>query len=337
MSSKKNKNLIYTIVFIVIAIIVVSYYFSVSNNQTDKNQTNKLTQQSNPDEHNNNTLDSDDKKTSNNNLAYYGKIYFIKKTDGIYQIYSKENDNPEQLLYTDHDEDEKVKFAKSMTNSQKFLALIAPADLAYGGSLYLISADGSGNKEKIVDQFVSPQPPIISPDEEKIAYVLFSNAEMEYGFSLYIMDLNEENKVKIDSDPTMLSNPAFDQNAKNIAYLKNTEIITSDIDGKQKDVIYTLDKNESLNTINWNIGDKILIAIKNNNQNKTTLIAIDNKNKSTQAIYESEGNLTDPIWIDTELNLIAFINSDNNQLEIVDLNQNSKNISQATGIIKWLK
>jgi len=335
-SNKKNKNLLYTIVFVVIALVGVSYYLSTSTDQskTDNGKTSPSTSTS---DQNTTQDDNSSDESKKDGINYYGKIYYIKKTDGTYQIFSKENDSDEKLLYTDHDEQEKIKFAKSMTNSAKFLALISSTNQTFGGSLYLISADGSGNKEKIIDEFISPQPPIISPDEEKIAYVLFSNAEMEYGFSLYVMGLNGENKVKIDTNATMISNSAFDQNAKSLAYQKGNEIVISDIDGKVKEVIYTIDQNEVLNSINWSNQNKILVALSSSDQDKSKIITIDSSNKDTQTVYESDDNLIDPIWIDSELDQIAFINTASNSLEIIDLNNNKKSITEASNIIKWLK
>lgn len=335
MSKKKNNNLLYTIIFIIIALVAISYYFSTSKSDNNINKTESSSKSDTT-----KTEDTTKNKPDNSNdqgLNYYGKIYYIKNNDNNYQIFSKANSSDEQLLYTDNDEQEKIKFAKSMTNTAKFLALISEPNQTFGGSLYLINADGSGNKEKIIDNFISPQPPVISPDEAKIAYILFSNAETEYGFSLYIMNINGENKIKIDTDATMISNPVFDQNAKNIAYLKNNEIMSSDIDGTTKSSIYKLSTNETLNSINWDMEDEILLAINENSQKKSKIVSINTKNDDSKVIFESDANISDPIWLDTELSKIAYINTDSGKIELIDLNNNQITITEATGLIKWLK
>lgn len=334
MNNKKNNNLIYTIVFIIITIGAISYYLSISKNDTNKNQNQDNTQKTETQNDSNTDKTQEPEKQG---LNYYGKIYYIKNSNNTYQIFSKSHDSEEQLLYTDQDEKEKIKFAKSMTNTAKFLALISDPNQAFGGALYLINADGSGKKEKIIDNFISPQPAIISPDEQKIAYILFSNAETEYGFSLYIMNINGENKIKIDSDSTTISNPVFDQNAKNIAYLKNKEIVSSSIDGVTKNNIYKLNSNETLNSISWDIEEKILLAINDISQKKSKIISINTKNNDIKTIYESDSKISDPIWVDTELNKIAYTNTDSGNIELVDLNNNHIIITPSEGLIKWLK
>ena len=75
--------------------------------------------------------------------------------------------------------------------------------------LYSINEDGSGQKTKIINKFSTSQAPVINKDGSKIAYVNFSNAEFEYGFSLYVSDTDGNNKVKIDTDPSLISNFIF--------------------------------------------------------------------------------------------------------------------------------
>ncbi len=332
MSKAKKQNSLYVIGFILVTIIAMGIYFSVySKNSDNKNTLNKTTNTSAT-----NPTSSDASVTAaNDTLNFSGTIYYTREEDGHYELFSKGNNSEEKLLYTDSDENEKIKFVKSMTSSAKFLALIAPNDQNFGGSLYLIASDGSGNKEKIVDEFASPQPPIISSDEEKIAYILFSNAEMEYGFSLYAMSKNGENKVKIDTSSSMISNPVFDQNSKNIAYLKDNEIIISDIDGAKKNTIYTLDNGNQLESINWDIETNILISV--NNSTETEIINIDPTNGDTKSIYKSNDILTSPVFVDSDENIIAFVNSQTKNIEIVDLNDNKKDLVNATEIIRWLK
>lgn len=336
MSKKKNNNMIYAGILLIVVIAVFGYYVYANDSNLPANLETGATSIDNSTT--SSDQESSDTNPKNESLTYSGNIYYIKETDGRYEIYTKKSNEDEKLLYTDTDENEKIKFAKSMTNSGKILALISPSDDTFGGSLYLIKADASGNKEKIIDNFVSPQPPVISPDENKIAYILFSNAEIEYGFSLYTMSLDGNNKLKIDTDSTMISNPVFSQNAKSIAYLKNNAVYVSDTDGVNKKSVLDLSNQETLNSLNWDLEDKILVSIYDSNKNITQIVSIDTTDDYSQkTLCEFDGNIVDPIFVDNEYTKIAYLNSDTGYIELTDFSNNKINLIKATGLIKWLK
>lgn len=331
MTKNKKNNSLYTIGFIIVILILLGVYYSVYSK--DSNNDSSITNSNISEENNEQTANSQISAEENKQLGFSGTIYYTKDIDGKHEIYSQKDSEDPKLLFTDADEDEKIKFANSMTNSAKFLALIAPESEEFGGALYLINSDGSGDKQKIIDQFASPQPPVISPDGENIAYVLFSNAEMEYGFSLYIMNSNGENKVKIDTDSTMISNPVYDQDVKNIAYLKNNEIISSNLDGSEKNTIYELNTNDQLMSINWNNEKNILLVIKNNN---TKIVSVNPQTKQSKTLYE-DTDLIDATYVDSEGETLVFINNNSNHLEMINSKDDKKELIEATGIIRWLK
>lgn len=330
--NKSKKNSTYTIGFIIIILLLVGIYYSVyskdsSNDPINKVEDKKITTSE--------EISQNDNNNEDNQISYNGTLYYTKNSDNVVEIFSKKDNEEEKLIYTDSDEDNKIKFTHSMTNSAKILALIAPKNQDFGGSLYLINSDGSGEKEQIIEQFTSPQPPAISSDESNIAYVLFSNAEMEYGFSLYIMNLNGENKVKIDNDETMISNPTFDQNVKNIAYLKNNKLVYSDLDGAQKKEIYSLKSNEQLESMNWDNENSILISVYDGTKSK--IISINPETNDNDILYEASYIITNPTYVDSDYTSLAFINSDTGKIEIMNVDGNISNITEATSIIKWLK
>ena len=183
---KKQQNILLAIIGIVV-IAAIGYYLSSAqkSENTDKIEikTSETTQKENV----------DGGTTENNReVAYEGKVYFTEQDKTITNIFSQVDGEDEKLVFTDEDEDVKIKSATSITSIGDVLAVMSPANQEFGGALYLIKTDGSGQKEKLVDEFASTQDPVISSDGKSIAYTL-SNG------SVNLVPIQEFSPVKLYS------------------------------------------------------------------------------------------------------------------------------------------
>lgn len=320
-----NRNIIF---FIVILVILGCVYFYWTNSSKPKQTNNTISSTTSGE-----PMVTAENSTKNDTLNYSGTIYFTKIADNIYEIYSKKNSDDAKLIFTDKDEKEKIKFAPSMSKDGKILAILAPSDQSFGGTLYSINSDGSGQKTKLIDNFITSQAPAISPDGTKIAYILFSNAEFDYGFSLYVANTDGTNKIKIDSDPTTISNFTFNADSNALIYLKGKNINVTNIDGKNNLNIYSLSDDEKLTSITNTINNTdILLTF------ETKIVSLNKETQKNNNIYTSKDQkITSAYYTSNDENMVAFVNDGTKSLNITDLKDNSKQITEASNIIQWIK
>lgn len=173
-------------------------------------------------------------------------IYAIR-ADSYTDIYLANSKNTNQKkVYTDRDEDLKIKSLTSLTYDNRVLAAMAPKEEEFINSLYLIHTDGSGQKDKLADNFASTSAPIISPDGQKIAYTLFSNAEADFGFKLIVANYDNSNKRELLTDSTGINLYSWDPDSQNISFSKGsvasqTEIKSVNLDSLSQENIFQAD------------------------------------------------------------------------------------------------
>jgi len=223
MKKNSNKNLFVTLVMALVIVIIGIFIGNAGNNPTS-NQDNSSSAKTNSD-----TGTTEALSTSNLINELNGTIIYASRTSAANEIYSVTVNTQPKKVYTDKNDDLKIKSMQSVTRSGKILAVMAPEDQQFGGSLYLISTDGSGKKDKLIDEFASTQTPVISPNSKKIAYIVFNNAETDYGFSLYVMNTDGTSKQKIASNPDELKIMSWNYTGDKISYLKGDSLKQSDI------------------------------------------------------------------------------------------------------------
>jgi len=311
------------IIFIIILVILGGFF--VYSYNIDKNPININTQ---PSVSSSNIDVSTTKKPEN---SYTGTIFYsINENDNTY-ILSKKFSDEEKIIYTDEDEDQKIKSVKSMTNDGYILTKIGNLDNELNNSLYLINTENS-EKTKIIDNFSSISEPIISPDGRKIAYTLFFNNEKNYGHNLYTMSINGLDKVKIDNYPDNIDHILWSSDSKYLIYSVNNELISTNLDNLEKKVIVKFDANNKIKSINEN-NNNLLVNI--NSSEKSKFQNINLKDNKISEINTNESLYNNAVWISSENDQIAVIDN-NNSLYIYPSTKNAK-ISNANNIIKWLK
>lgn len=323
MSKPKSQNILITFAATIIAALIASYFLSTTNKSTNTNSDTKESNQ---------TASETSSDESKSNLFYTGKIYYFYSDEKVFNIYSKEDNQNQKLIYTDKNETEKVKYAHSITNDSKILAQIQNNSDPLISSLYLINTDGSGDKEKIVDSFNSSQAPIINPTSDKIAYVIFSNAERDYGYTLYIMSADGTNKVEIDSSEIEISQLSFSSDGQSLAYKKDNEVYILNLEDKQPNKIYTPNDNSQITNLSFNSTNLVLVTI--NNNDNYYILSID-KNSSDTEKYNIKNQATQSTWADNE-NTQLFYNT--GESIVLLKNDQTKNIvDESINIIKWIQ
>lgn len=321
---KNNKSYVIFYVILLILIGICIFYYYNKNKSTKIPQSTQTISQSTP------STVASVTEAKKNELNYSGTIYYTNVADNIYNIYAKTSTSDQKLIFTDKDENEKIIYTPGMSNNNTIIAVMASPDQTFGGTLYSLSTDGSGQKTKLIDKFSTSQAPSISQDGTKIAYIHFSNAEFEYGFSLYVSDLNGKNQTKIDTDPSSISNFIFNTDSSAILYLKNNKIYSTTIDGKNTTVLYELNNDDKLTGLSCNIKPSdVLVTL----QNK--IIKLSTESKNTEKLFESNDTLSNAYYISNDEDKIAYIA--NNIINIIDLKNQSLSGNNATNIIEWIK
>lgn len=347
---KSQRNFIF-IVIVIISVIGISYLLTNAN--TMQSQKNDISASVIP----TSAIQSDNQENvgggeinlDNQKLKYQGKLVYTDQENDVKNIYTKFFAENAKIVFTDKDETEKIKAFGGITSDAKILALMSPVEQVFGGSLYLIKTDGSGEKEKIIDEFASPQTPAISPDTKSIAYVLFSNTEKDYGFTLYVMNELGQNKLEIDHDKAGIMNLTWSEDSKNIAYTKgnnpNMKILIADNDAKNQEGVYDVPKTKTISGLSWCGQNNLVITLtKIEKITDSEIIVLDTKNKKTTSkIEDNERSLSNAICNDTNMETFTYRATkdlDENMefdISISNINNDVQNIQKARQIIGWIK
>lgn len=339
----KSQQKVITIIVAIIVIAGLAYVFSkAQNSKNAQTPTNSST----PTVAVSSNVGGGPDNSAKSLLSFDGKVAYAEVKDGVTNIYTKTAQDNAKLIFTDKDESDKIKFLGGLTSNGEILVVFAPADAQFGGVLYLIKTDGSGIKTKIIDEFASPHAPKISPDSRSIAYILFSNTEADYGFSLYIMNASGQNKIKIDQDPTLLANIAWSSDSAKITYIKGNNpkmrITTSDVDAGNQNDIYQIPEGQTASSLNWT-SNNIIIAQNNiSGEASSEILSINPKTQKKENIYKSNQYIAQSFWASKEEDKFFFLTGDKNEnrglykLNIATSSVDVANLGEGSAIIGWL-
>lgn len=128
-----------------------------------------------------------------------------------------------RVLYTDQDEPNKLQLVGNLdAGKREALALVGPGSLDFGAKLVAINLDGSGKVTPLMTDFASPWPPVANPDGTKIAFVSFSNAEADYGFSLVLARRDGTDRKILIREALPITQPVFHPDGTRLAYIRQT-------------------------------------------------------------------------------------------------------------------
>jgi Tol biopolymer transport system component len=335
-----NKTLFLTLI---LAAFIIIIGVSVGKN-VDSNSNVALVKT------NSSSVDATSSTEQDGLTAFKGKIVFLSKSsdeNAIYMLTSKEGS---KKIYTDKDEDLKIKSAFSVTNDGKILALMGSADQEFGGSLYLIDTTSAGKKDKLIDVFASTDSPMISPDGKKIAYTLFNNSEIDYGFTLYVMNRDGSGKQKIISDASQIKILTWNDKSDKIAYLKGdtsneNSIFVSDLVGTKVKLVTSF--KEKIYSASWANSNFIVSKgpIDSGSVNKAEVFEFDESGKNLKRLTNDD-KFSGFAFISTDGKFLIYANIEysnsvdftkTGEIGILNLQTNDyKKIGEANYLIGWL-
>lgn len=190
------------------------------------------------------------------------KLIYEIKTQSYTDIYSYDfSSSKTSKIFTDRDEEAKIKSCSSTTKEGKILVLMSKPNEEFMGSLYLVNTDGSGKKEPLISDFASPQSALISPESSKISYVLFSNAEKDFGFKLILANNDGSSKKQLTSDATNITLLGWSPDSQKIAYIKGfgTDIYSINVDSLE-DVKLTSLGSDQIQSFSWYASNDIILS-----------------------------------------------------------------------------
>lgn len=251
-SGDKRIKKAYNLVLLVVAIVIVGIVFAsnsnkfvVPNKQNDSTSPTKT-----------NSLDQGGGDFSTQELSTTKptkKLLYSIKTQNSTDFYSFDFvQNKASKVFTDGDETSKIKSIGSLTDNGKILVLMSQSSDDISGNLYLINTDGSGKKDLLINNFASPQTPLISPNGEILTYVLFSNSEKDFGFKLILANADGSNKKQLTSDTTNLILLSWSSDGTKICYQKGpgTDIYSIDISNLHEEKLLSLGDSQ-IQSLSW--------------------------------------------------------------------------------------
>jgi len=172
-------------------------------------------------------------------------------------------DGKRRIIFTDQDESLKVRALRHVFDEgRKVLAYLAPKSEQHGRTLAEIALEGSGKVTTLLDNFGASEAPIGSPDGKRVAYVVFSNADPDYGYSLMIMNSDGSNKRRLFRRETLLYEPAFKPDGTVVAFLSDTgsgmAIQTVSAAGTGEPTVVAEFSNEILYNLSW--GEELIFG-----------------------------------------------------------------------------
>lgn len=259
-----------------------------------------------------------------------GQIIFAKKINQNTLIQSIDSSGEVKTLFTDQDEVEKiVRLGQLNLKTMELPAIVGKS------TLIKIKLDGSAAKTVLSKDFSFTEF-TFNPIGDEVAYITFSNAEREYGYSIVTANLGGEEK-KLYQSENKLSNLKW--MASGIGF---NEEATEESSAK---IINTLDKGLATvyitknNLYDINFADNLVIdKISDRNSAKLGLI----QSKQIKVIYESKTNLLAyPIKSSSTDKIVFLANNKDGQengiIYTIDVNgKNIQKIEQGIKILAWI-
>lgn len=250
-------------VFLIILILAVLsvggfYYLKNTNKQKNNNENNQPVQ---------NQIYTPTATT--NQPENTGDLFLYISTESDNHVIYSLNDstNEKQLVYSDADNDIKLKSARSITaTNQNILATFGLQDENSVQSLYFIDSNSVNYKTELASNFASATTPVVNSDATKIAYATFSNTRFNYGFKLVISDLgNLQAKDELTNDPNSIANIIFSPDGNTVYFTKGSPVAGAglykyNLSTREEKLLYDLQKSEAIYSLTPLGNDKIAFS-----------------------------------------------------------------------------
>lgn len=285
----------------------------------------------------------DENKT---NTSTTEKIIYASNNDDKKSIIQSNISGEKTTLFTDQDEDLKIKQWGGLANlAGEFLLDVG------SGSLQTVKVGDISKKEIVMEKFGIPATTLISPDGKQVAYVSFSNAEADYGFGLYKMTKSGENLRKLVHGEQEIKNLAWNQDSSKIVFSQaikdKTEIKITDISNDQTQSI--LETNQVVLGISVSSKNKIIFTIADpKNLSNSEIDIIDFAGKNNQKIYSIKDKTALYPFVSSDFTYLAYlaVEAKDNKIDkdaegevtLIKIGTDgNKTIGNANRILGWLQ
>lgn len=236
-------------------------------------------------------------------------VIVLRRDKGKTSVIRIRSDKQESLLYTDVDESRKLQRVLGVKDDGSAMYALTATDAAET-DIVKILLDGSGEESVIRSQFpLTTTPPAIAAKTDRIAYVIFNNAERNFGFTLVHEELTGDSSKTLATDKDSIGSLAWSPDNTQIAFAKgfNTgmSLMTATIDGKEKERL-SLPAGKTILEITW-LDDKTILLC-------TTADAGKSRDSIIEKLSLDDGQLSQIIdtpgretTLVTRSNIVAFL------------------------------
>ena len=232
------------------------------------------------------------------------------------EIWEVDSQNKTKKLYTDADEALKIKKLSNLSGTSEVLAIVSKGDSSSGK---LVTINLNEAKQTVLkDLFPVTVNLSISPDGEWFIYTKFSNVEDQYGYTLFLEEMNGSKIEEVVNSSSEIIFPCWDKSAKTIYYGKtsgtNTEIIGYDIQSKKSKTIFSTD--QIVDWISVSLSDKMILSqrkIGENSAGEIDSVDIDGQNLIT--LVKFNGGKAAYAYLSNNQSLAYLIAQYNNKID----------------------
>lgn len=274
------------------------------------------------------------------------KIIFALNSDSQNSVIQSNIAGEKTTLFTDKDEDLKIKAWGGLANlAQNFLLDVG------AGQLEMVKVGQTDKKEIVMEKFGIPQTLLVSPDGKQIAYVSFSNAEADYGFGLFQMTKSGENLRELVHGDQEIKNLAWNQDSSKIVFSQvtgdKTEVKITDIAADKTTSI--LETSQAVLGISISAKNKIVFTLADpKNLSSSEVDIIDTDGKNNQKIYSILDKAALYPFVSSDFTYLAYLAvgvTDNKidknatgDVTLIKIGQNeNKVVGSANQILGWLQ
>lgn len=256
-------------------------------------------------------------------------------------------DGKTKKLFTDVDESAKIQQVSNLASAVGKVVAVMSRD---GSSSKLVSIDlATAKVSTIKDSFAKSENLIFSRNGRYVGYVRFSNVEVNYGYTLYLEDLEADKITEVFHSETQLISPAFDPSANNLVYgtIENTAAKINKLNLKTKETTNIVSLNEKvLDWLSWPESDKIIYAMHKTGQVKSSEVDTCNSSgRNVERVVQTNGGLDNFAYLGSD-NILGYLVAQypsqvdaktSGQMYFKDIKTDqSEAIGKATQILGWL-
>lgn len=249
---------IFSLILIIVAIVMVIYLWPVKDNSTPtrSSPTPTLTP----------TISATPTPTPTPAIPSLNQkvIYYSDQDKTIYSS----NGSVKTAIYQSNNSQTILRKIGNIAQTKKIVALMSTTSSDEILDLFLIDAAKNNIAQKIKSDFISYDSlmPVISPDGQHIAYVQFSNAEVDYGYNLYLLNLASLKINKIITTPNPISLLSWSPDNSSIAYCvqdKSNKVYLKSVNIASNKITALYTSSNDIVTLDWAIANQIYMVIEN--------------------------------------------------------------------------